>query len=69
MWLDNAPNGVIFFSLGSNAKVSLLPPAKIKIFLNVFKKLKQRVIMKWESDVLEGKPDNVLVGKWLPQVT
>jgi UDP:flavonoid glycosyltransferase YjiC (YdhE family) len=23
--------------------------------------------MKWESDVLEGKPDNVLVGKWLPQ--
>lgn len=23
--------------------------------------------MKWESDVLEGKPDNVLIGKWLPQ--
>lgn len=23
--------------------------------------------MKWESDVLEGKPDNVIVGKWLPQ--
>lgn len=23
--------------------------------------------MKWESDNLEGKPDNVLIGKWLPQ--
>lgn len=23
--------------------------------------------MKWESDSLEGKPENVLIGKWLPQ--
>lgn len=23
--------------------------------------------MKWESDSLEGKPDNVFIGKWLPQ--
>jgi len=23
--------------------------------------------MKWESDVLPGKPDNVLISKWLPQ--
>lgn len=23
--------------------------------------------MKWESDKLEGKPDNVFIGKWLPQ--
>ena len=23
--------------------------------------------MKWESDTMEGKPDNVLIGKWLPQ--
>lgn len=23
--------------------------------------------MKWESDELKGKPDNVLIGKWLPQ--
>ena len=23
--------------------------------------------MKWEADVLDGKPDNVLIGKWLPQ--
>lgn len=23
--------------------------------------------MKWESDELSGKPDNVFIGKWLPQ--
>lgn len=23
--------------------------------------------MKWESDTLEGKPANVMIGKWLPQ--
>ena len=23
--------------------------------------------MKWESDHLDGKPDNVFIGKWLPQ--
>lgn len=23
--------------------------------------------MKWESDELEGKPENVLIEKWLPQ--
>lgn len=23
--------------------------------------------MKWESDELTGKPDNVFIGKWLPQ--
>jgi glucuronosyltransferase len=29
--------------------------------------VKQRVVMKWESDTLEGKPDNVFISKWLPQ--
>jgi UDP:flavonoid glycosyltransferase YjiC (YdhE family) len=23
--------------------------------------------MKWESDTMDDKPDNVLIGKWLPQ--
>ncbi|CRK99007.1 CLUMA_CG011945, isoform A [Clunio marinus] len=67
-WLDEASqHGVIFFSLGSNAKTSFLPTYKIEILLKVFSQLKQRVIMKWESDELEGKPNNVLISKWLPQ--
>jgi len=66
-WLDGAKDGAIFFSLGTNAKTSFLPREKIDILLNVFAKLKQRVIMKWETDTLDGKPENVLIGKWLPQ--
>lgn len=44
-----------------------MPKEKSKIFLNVFRKLKQRVLWKWEDDNMEDKPDNVMIGKWLPQ--
>lgn len=66
-FLDGAKDGAILFSFGSNAKSIYIPEDKQKIILKVFSKLKQRVIMKWESDVLPGKPSNVLISKWLPQ--
>ncbi|CAH1375675.1 unnamed protein product [Tenebrio molitor] len=66
-FLDDAENGVIYFSLGSNIKCSDLPPEKLEAFLNTFSKLKQKVLWKWETDVLPGKPTNVKLGKWLPQ--
>ncbi|KAG5674908.1 hypothetical protein PVAND_004853 [Polypedilum vanderplanki] len=66
-FLNNAKNGAILFSFGSNAKSMYLPEEKIKALLKVFSKLKQRVVMKWESDTLPGKPDNVIISKWLPQ--
>ncbi|XP_070500716.1 uncharacterized protein [Chironomus tepperi] len=66
-FLDDAKDGAVLFSFGSNAKSIYIPEDKQKIILKVFSKLKQRVIMKWESDVLPGKPDNVLISKWLPQ--
>lgn len=53
--------------MGSNAKSTYLPKEQLAILLKVFSKLNQRVIMKWEADVLDRKPDNVLIGKWLPQ--
>lgn len=65
--MNEAKDGVVLFSLGSNAKSSYLPKAKVDIILKVFSKLKQRVIMKWETDELEGKSNNVYTGKWLPQ--
>lgn len=55
------------FSLGSNAKSVYLSADTIKTLLKVFGQLKQRVVMKWESDSLENKPNNVFIGKWLPQ--
>ncbi len=64
--MDSADNGAIFFSLGSNARSSDLSPEKIAIFLNKFGSLKQKVIWKFET-VLPDLPDNVKIGKWLPQ--
>nr|AVT42218.1 UDP-glucuronosyltransferase 40AD1 [Lissorhoptrus oryzophilus] len=39
---------------------------RIKMFLNLFKNLKQRVIWKFDRH-LPNKSDNVLIRKWLPQ--
>lgn len=65
--MDGAKDGAIFFSLGSNAKSTFLSKEIIAVLLKVFAKLKQRVVMKWESDTMEGQPGNVFIGKWLPQ--
>lgn len=44
-----------------------MPKEKLDMFLNTFKKLKQRILWKWEDDNLPGKPNNVMTAKWLPQ--
>lgn len=53
-------------SLGSNVRSSDLSQEKLTIFLNKFKSIKQKVVWKFETD-LPNKPDNVIIGKWLPQ--
>lgn len=65
-YMDNATNGVIYFSLGSNAKSADMPQEKKQIFLNIFGRLKQKVIWKFEED-LANKPSNVLIKPWCPQ--
>lgn len=65
-YIDNSEHGVIIFSLGSYLQSSKLPKAKIDVFINVFRKIKQRVIWKFEDDSYEV-PLNVLIQKWLPQ--
>jgi UDP:flavonoid glycosyltransferase YjiC (YdhE family) len=40
---------------------------KRKSFLSVFSKLKQKILWKWETETMEGLPDNVKLSKWLPQ--
>ncbi|CAH0556951.1 unnamed protein product [Brassicogethes aeneus] len=66
-YLDEAKDGVIYFSMGSVLKGSNLPKEKINIIIGAFKQLKQKVLWKWEDDKLAGKPDNVKIEKWLPQ--
>ncbi|XP_053677533.1 UDP-glycosyltransferase UGT5-like [Anopheles nili] len=65
--LDNATNGVIYFSMGSNIQSSQLPVEKREAILRVFAKLKQTVLWKWENETLPNKPSNVFVKAWWPQ--
>ena len=66
-FLDEAQEGVIYFSLGTNVFSDRLPEEKIRAFLGAFTELPQKVLWKWESDILPGQPPNVKTGKWLPQ--
>ncbi|CAH0550301.1 unnamed protein product [Brassicogethes aeneus] len=65
--LDNAKNGVIYFSLGSNVKSVNIDKNLQKIFLETMADLPYTVLWKWEADALENKPNNVITRKWFPQ--
>ncbi|XP_017875026.1 uncharacterized protein LOC108621928 [Ceratina calcarata] len=65
-FLDDAKEGVIYFSLGTNAMSSDLPIELQRMFCDVFAKLPYRVVWKYEKE-LPGKPDNLYIGRWLPQ--
>nr|CAD7463409.1 unnamed protein product [Timema tahoe] len=66
-FMDDAKEGVVYFSLGSNLQSSDLPEYKREAFLKAFSKLKQKVLWKFEADILPGQPANVRIQKWLPQ--
>jgi glucuronosyltransferase len=66
-YLDESSDGVIYFSMGSNLRSSNMKNATKNALLLAFSELKQRVLWKWETDSLPGKPSNVKLGKWLPQ--
>lgn len=49
------------FNLKSMTNMNIL------FILEIFRKLKQRVIWKFEDDSIENMPKNILIKKWLPQ--
>ncbi|KAG7154277.1 UDP-glucuronosyltransferase 2B14-like 5 [Homarus americanus] len=66
-WIEGAGEaGIVYFSLGSITKGALMPEKYLKLFLQAFKRLDQRVLWKFESD-LPGVPDNILIRPWMPQ--
>lgn len=66
--LDDAKDGVIYISFGSNIKGSEMPLEKKKDFLKVFRRLeKYTILWKWEDDHFEDKPPNLVTRKWFPQ--
>ncbi|XP_044259849.1 UDP-glycosyltransferase UGT5-like [Tribolium madens] len=67
-FLDISKEGVVYFSMGSNLQSILWPIEKREVFLKTFAKLKMKVLWKWEDDELPGKPPNVKISKWVPQM-
>ncbi|RLU27577.1 hypothetical protein DMN91_001381 [Ooceraea biroi] len=65
--LNDAKEGFIYFSLGSNVKSNQLPAETRNMLLRTFAELPYKVLWKFESDYLPDKPDNVIIRKWLPQ--
>lgn len=66
-FLDEAEEGAIYFSLGSNVKSKFLPEEKKRAILNTFGKLKMKVLWKFEENYSLETPSNVKFCKWCPQ--
>nr|XP_023017936.1 UDP-glucuronosyltransferase 2B15-like [Leptinotarsa decemlineata] len=66
-FLDEAKEGVIYFSLGSNVKSVNIPDRVRDTLMEAFSDLPYTVLWKYESDILINKPKNVHIKKWLPQ--
>ncbi|XP_059051970.1 UDP-glucosyltransferase 2-like [Achroia grisella] len=64
--LDNAKNGLIYFSMGSNLKSKDLPDNLKQGFLKIFRDLKQTVLWKFE-EAIPNLPKNVHIVQWAPQ--
>lgn len=64
--LDNAKNGVIYFSMGSVMKSKLLPLEKRQEILKALSKVKETVLWKFEEN-LPDLPPNVVIKDWFPQ--
>lgn len=66
-FLDDATNGAIYFSFGSNLKEKNLPLHKIRKFIDTFSNLTNiKVLWKYGNMDLPVS-SNVLIRKWLPQ--
>ncbi|XP_060866657.1 UDP-glycosyltransferase UGT4-like isoform X2 [Metopolophium dirhodum] len=66
-FLDDADDGVIFFSFGSVVNLNDVPKEKLNIFLSVIQKLRQKVILKWTPNDSVKLSKNIMTGSWFPQ--
>ncbi|XP_046671751.1 UDP-glycosyltransferase UGT5-like isoform X3 [Homalodisca vitripennis] len=68
-FVDNAKQGLIFFSLGTFVPEHNMPSKYIQAFVNAFKRLPQKVLWKTGIENIPGLPENVKLSKWVPQPT
>ncbi|XP_063913106.1 UDP-glycosyltransferase UGT5-like [Zophobas morio] len=65
--LDDGTEGVVYFSLGSNVKSVSLDEKLRNTIKEALSELPYKVLWKWESDYLPGRPKNVVTRDWFPQ--
>jgi UDP:flavonoid glycosyltransferase YjiC (YdhE family) len=55
--------------MGSSVLTAKMPEVLRLLFIRAFSQLPYRVLWKWEADAssIPDLPDNVRVGRWLPQ--
>ncbi|KAH8373303.1 hypothetical protein KR009_000358 [Drosophila setifemur] len=70
-FMEKAPSGVIYFSLGADVQTAQLPPEKLSVILDVFGHLKEfHFLLKWETEEFAADqqlPENVMIADWWPQ--
>ncbi|KAK5645028.1 hypothetical protein RI129_006328 [Pyrocoelia pectoralis] len=67
-YMDDAKDGVIYFSMGSVLNGTDMGEHRINAILNVFRKLKQKILCKLHSDKFHNLPPNVKFSAWFPQL-
>lgn len=66
-FMDEASEGVILFSMGSNIKSSDIDKQKLNGIINCFARLPYKVLWKFEKEDFPSLPTNIKITKWLPQ--
>ncbi|XP_019531373.3 UDP-glycosyltransferase UGT5-like [Aedes albopictus] len=66
-FIENSSDGVIYFSMGSNLKPSLMGKEKLQAVLDSFAVVPHRIIWKYDNESMHLDPSKYLISKWLPQ--
>lgn len=66
-FLDSSTEGVVYFGMGTNVKLSTVKNDTKKILLKCLGGLKQKVLMQWDEEIPKNVPSNIKMFKWFPQ--
>lgn len=67
--MDNAVEGIIYFSFGSIFNFSHTHSSKMEAIISAFGKVQQNVLMKMETTnpLINSTKPNILARQWFPQ--
>lgn len=66
-FLDDAVEGVVYFSLGSNVKSAFLDENKRNVILETLSQLPYKILWKFETEDITEISPNIKILEWIPQ--